>query len=168
MDLSIGKSRWLRVSTLVAGMAVLLSACGGSSSTGQTITNGGTLIWALDADAQSLNPFVAGDVPSVRAYGFIFPNLYQADKDLNITPDLADGMPSISSDQKVWTVKLRKNAKWSDGSPITADDVVMTVNMQNNPNLDTDAAFDWGELDNGAKGDPNTLKFTLNNLLSPF
>jgi peptide/nickel transport system substrate-binding protein len=168
MDQSIGKSRWLRVSTLVAGIAVFLSACGGSSTTGTSITNGGTLIWALDADAQSLNPFVAGDVPSVRAYGFLFPNIYQADKNLNITPDLADGMPSISSDRKVWTVKLRKDAKWSDGSPITADDVVMTVNMQNNPNLDTDAAFDWGELDKVEKVDANTVKFTLKDVFAPF
>jgi peptide/nickel transport system substrate-binding protein len=168
MDLSIGKSRWLRVSTLVAGIAVLLSACGTSTSTGESIKNGGTLIWALDADAQSLNPFVAGDVPSVRAYGFLFPNLYQADKDLNITPDLADGMPSISPDQKVWTVKLRKNAKWSDGSAITADDVVMTVNMQNNDKLDTDAAFDWGELDKVEKVDANTVKFTLKDVFAPF
>jgi peptide/nickel transport system substrate-binding protein len=168
MDQSIGKSRWLRVSTLVAGIAVFLSACGGSSTTGTSITNGGTLIWALDADAQSLNPFVAGDVPSVRAYGFLFPNLYQADKNLNVTPDLADGMPSISSDKKVWTVKLRKDAKWSDGSPITADDVVMTVNMQNNPKLDTDAAFDWGELDKVEKVDANTVKFTLKDVFAPF
>jgi len=161
MDLSSGKLRWLRVSTLVAGVAVLVSACGTSqNATGDNIKNGGTLIWALDADAQSLNPFVAGDVPSVRAYGFLFPNLYQADKNLNVIPDLADGMPSISADKKVWTVKLRKDAKWSDGSPITADDVVMTVNMQNNPNLDTDAAFDWGELDNVAKVEADWFRRT--------
>src|SRR5438034_179912 len=169
MDLSSGKVRWLRVATLVAGVAVLVSACGTSSTgTGENIKNGGTLIWALDADAQSLNPFVAGDVPSVRAYGFLFPNIYQADKNVNIQPDLADGMPSISSDKKVWTVKLRKDAKWSDGSPITADDVVMTVNMQNNPNLDTDAAFDWGELDKVEAVDKNTVKFTLKDVFAPF
>jgi peptide/nickel transport system substrate-binding protein len=169
MDLAIGKSRWLRVSTLLAVVAVLVSACGTSqNATGDNIKNGGTLIWALDADAQSLNPFVAGDVPSVRAYGFLFPNLYQADKNLNIQPDLADGFPSISSDKKVWTVKLRKDAKWSDGSPITADDVVMTVNMQNNPALDTDAAFDWGELDKVEKVDANTVKFTLKDVFAPF
>src|SRR6266702_4014500 len=169
MDLSSGKLRWLRVATLVAGVAVLVSACGTSSTgTGENIKNGGTLIWALDADAQSLNPFVAGDVPSVRAYGFLFPNIYQADKNLNIQPDLADGMPSISSDKKVWTVKLRKAAKWSDGSPITADDVVMTVNMQNNPNLDTDAAFDWGELDKVEAVDANTVMFTLKDVFAPF
>jgi peptide/nickel transport system substrate-binding protein len=77
-------------------------------------------------------------------------------------------MPSISADKKVWTVKLRKDAKWSDGSPITADDVVMTVNMQNNTNLDTDAAFDWGELDSVAKVDATTVKFTLKDVFAPF
>src|SRR5439155_329005 len=52
MDLAIGKSRWLRVSTLLAAVAVLVSACGTSSTgTGENIKNGGTLIWALDADA---------------------------------------------------------------------------------------------------------------------
>ena len=168
MDQSIGKSRWLRVSTLVAGIAVFLSACGGSSTTTSSITNGGTLTWALDADAQSLNPFVAGDVPSVRAIGLLFPSLYAADKNLNVVPDLADGMPSISTDSKTWTVKLRKDAKWSDGTPITADDVVMTVNLQNNPKLDTDAAFDWGELDSVTKVDANTVKFVLKDVFAPF
>jgi peptide/nickel transport system substrate-binding protein len=158
----------MRVSMAVAAIAVLVSACGNSTTTGETVKNGGTLVWALDADAQSLNPFIAGDVPSVRAYGPLFPNLYQADKDLNITPDLADGMPSISTDLKVWTVKLRKNAKWSDGTPITADDVVMTVNLQNNDKLDTDASFDWGKLDNVAKVDANTVKFTLTEPFAPF
>jgi peptide/nickel transport system substrate-binding protein len=153
---------------LSAAIAVLVSACGTTTPTTATITNGGTLTWALDADAQSLNPFVAGDVPSVRAYSFIFPNLYQADANLNVTPDLADGMPTVSSDSKTWTVKLRKNAKWTDGTPITADDVIMTVNMQNNQNLDTDAAFDWGELDNVAKVDTYTVKFTLKDAFAPF
>src|SRR6202171_6796645 len=168
MDQSIGKSRWLRVSTLVAGIAVFLSACGGSSTTTSSITNGGTLTWALDADAQSLNPFVAGAVPSVRAMGLLLPSLYESDKNLNVVPDLADGMPSISTDSKTWTVKLRKDAKWSDGTPITADDVIMTVNMQNNPKLDTDAAFDWGELDSVSKVDANTVKFVLKDVFAPF
>src|SRR5258708_20498615 len=125
MDLSFGKLRGMRVSMAVAAIEVLVSACGNSTTTGETAKNGGTLIWALDADAQSLNPFVAGDVPSVRAYGFLFPNLYQADKDLNIIPDLADGMPSISSDLKDWPVTPRKNATWSNAPPPTPRTVSM-------------------------------------------
>src|SRR5437868_7698969 len=139
MDLSIGKSRWLRVSTVVASIAVLVSACGTgpSGNSGGTPKNGGTLIWALDADASSLNPFVENDLPSARVIKFLFPNLYSADKNLGIVPSLADGMPSVSSDGKVWTVKIKKNAKWSDGSPITADDLISTEKIQADPNLDT-------------------------------
>ena len=168
MDLSIGKSRWLRVSTLLAAVAVLAAACGnaGTSTTG-TPKNGGTLIWALDADAQSLNPLVAGDVPSFRALSPMLVNLYQPDKNLNVIPDLADGMPTISSDHKVWTVKI-KSAKWSDGSPITADDVVSTVKLQADPNLDTDLGYDWGKLDKVEKVDDKTIKFTLTEPFAPF
>ena len=169
MDHSVGKRRWLRLSTVLAATAVFVAACGTTSTGGgENAKNGGTLIWALDADAQSLNPFVAGDVPSVRAYGFLFPGLYQADKNLNVIPDLADGMPSINSDGTVWTVKLKQNAKWSDGSDITADDVVSTVNIQNDPNLDTDAAFDWSQMKSVEAVDKHTVKFTLNQPFAPF
>src|SRR5216684_4054550 len=125
MDLSIGKSRWLRVSTLVAGVAVLVSACGTSTTTSDQPKSGGTMTFRLDADAASLNPFEAGaDVSSARAAEWLWPNLYDADKNLNIVPGLADGMPTVSADSLTWTVKLKKTAKWSDGSAITADDVV--------------------------------------------
>src|SRR5262249_12802201 len=127
-EVRMGSSqRWK--SALLAAVGVLaISACGGESS-GSSIKEGGTLIYALDADAQTLNPFEVGDVSSARAISPLFPNLYQADKNLNIVPDLADGMPSVSSDLKTWTVKLRTNAKWSDGTPITANDVVSTVHI---------------------------------------
>lgn len=98
----------------------------------------------------------------------MFPNLYSADKNVNVVPDLADGMPQVSSDGKVWTVKLKSGAKWTDGSAITADNVVTTVNLQNNPNLDTDAGFDWSVLDKVEKVDALTVKFTLKNPFAPF
>jgi peptide/nickel transport system substrate-binding protein len=170
MDLSIGKSRWLRISTLVAGIAVLVSACGTSTSTSDQPKNGGTLTFRLDADAQSMNPFegASSDVSTARAIEWMWPNLYDADKNLNIVPGLADGMPTVSSDSLTYTVKLKKNAKWSDGSPITADDVVMTVKMQADPNLDTDSSFDWGELKSVEKVDQYTVKFVTNDPFAPF
>src|ERR1700736_1760563 len=167
MDLSIGKLKWLRVSTLAAAIAIVVAACGNSAPATSTITNGGTLTWALDADAQSLNPVVAGDVPSFRALSPMLINLYQPDKNLNVVPDLADGMPTISSDHLIWTVKL-KSAKWSDGSAITADDVVATVKQQADPNLDTDLGYDWGKLKTVEKVDDKTVKFTLTEPFAPF
>jgi len=168
MDLSIGKSRWLRVSTVFAAIAVLAAACGNATtSTSETPKNGGTLTWALDADASSLNPLVAGDVPSFRALSPMLINLYQPDKNLNVIPDLADGLPAVSSDHLIWTVKLR-SAKWSDGSAITADDVVATVKQQADPNLDTDLGYDWGKLKTVEKVDDKTVKFTLTEPFAPF
>src|SRR4029077_12349313 len=149
----------------------VVAACGGGGTT-SNIKEGGTLTYALDADAQTLNPFEVGDVSSARAIQFMFPNLYQADKNLNIVPDLADGMPTVSSDLKTWTVKIRKDAKWSDGSAITSADVVKTVQIQANPNLDTDASFDWSPLTDPVTGvtakDANTVVFTLTTTFAPF
>ena len=130
--------------------ALGLAACGNSTSTSGPV-NGGTLVYALDADAQTLNPFEIGDVSSARATQFMFPDLYQADKNLNIVPDLADGMPTISSDHLTWTVKIRPGAKWSDGTPITADDVVKSSQIQADPTLDTDQSFDWSPVADAKK-----------------
>jgi len=150
----------------------MVAAACSSGTTSNTPVNGGTLIYALDADAQTLNPLEIGDVSSARASQFFFPNLYQADKNLNIVPDLADGMPAVSADGLTYTVKLRQNAKWSDGTPITADDVVATVHQQANANLDTDASFDWSPLTDPVKGvvkvDTYTVKFTLTAKFAPF
>ena len=169
MDLAIGKSRWLRVSTLIAGVAVLVSACGTSSTgTSDQAKNGGTLIWALDSDADTLNPFVASTLPDFTALSFIFPNLYSADKNLNVIPDLADGMPSVSSDGTVWTVKIKKNGKWSDGTPITADDLIATQKLQAAPTLDTDYTYDWSKLKTIEKVDTYTVKYTLTEPFAPF
>lgn len=161
-----------RAIALATAVLSVLAACGGSSSTSTGAVNGGTLIYALDADAQTLNPFEAATVPDVRAYQFFFPNLYQADKNLNIVPDLAAGPPTVSADSLTYTVKIRQDAKWSDGTPITADDVVSTAHIQANPNLDTDASFDWSPLTDPVTGvqkvDTYTIKYTLSAPFAPF
>ena len=148
-----------------------IAACGGGG-TSSTIKEGGTLIYALDSDAASLNPLELPDVPSVRAIQFMFPNLYQADKNLAIVPDLAAGMPTVSADLKTWTVKLRTDAKWSDGTPITSADVVKTVQIQANSKLDTDASYDWSLLTDPVTGvtapDASTVVYTLTQPFAPF
>src|SRR3989454_397302 len=168
MDVAVGKSKWLRVSTLAASIAMLVSACGTSAPATSEVKNGGTLIFALDSDATTLNPFVMSTVPEFRALSFMYPNLYAADKNLNVIPDLADGMPSVSSDGTVWTVKLKKTGKWSDGTPMTADDVLATQKLQADPTLDTDYSYDWSPLKTIEKVDTYTVRYTLNAPFAPF
>jgi peptide/nickel transport system substrate-binding protein len=136
---------------------------------GQTLPrNGGTLNVAIGADPVTLNRFLAADAASLRASAPLFPNLYQANSDLSVAPDLAESMPALSADRKQWTVKLRRNARWSDGRAILADDVIATVAIQRNPGLVTDVVFDWTMLDQVAKVDDHTVRFTLTEPFAPF
>src|SRR5256712_316890 len=168
MDGSLGKSNRWRVPMVAATIAILVAACGNTAPSSETPKNGGTLIWALDSDATTLNPFVASTLPEFRVISFLFPNLCAADKYLNGVPGLAAGMPWVSNDGLVWTVKLKKNAKWSDGTPITADDVLATQKIQADPKLDTDYSYDWSKLSSIEKVDANTVKYTLSEKFAPF
>src|SRR5258708_28970342 len=103
--------------------------------------NGGTLNIAISSDPSSLNRLLAADPSALRASAPLFPLLYQANPDMTISPDLASAMPIVSADGKAWTVKLRHNARWSDGQPITADDLLTTVAIERNPALLTDVDF---------------------------
>lgn len=145
--------------TLALAAAVLAGACSGYHPTA-SVRRGGDLVVALGQDAQSLNPLVAGDVWSVRAYTPLFPQLYEAEADLSIQPSLAAAPPEISADGLVWTVRLRP-ALWSDGRPITAGDVVYTVQTEMDPALDTHAVFDWSPLKSIELVDDRTVRFLL-------
>jgi len=163
-------TRFRAIALACVGLFVI-AACGGGGTT-STVKEGGTLVFALDADAQTLNPFEISDASSARAYAPMGVGLYQLDKNLAIIPDLATGPPAVSADLKTWTVQMRTDAKWSDGTPITSADVVATDQMQANPKLDTDASFDWSPLTDPVTGitapDAHTVVWTLKNPFAPF
>jgi peptide/nickel transport system substrate-binding protein len=160
-------SRTIRkLMTLALAAAVLAAACTGYHPA-PTARRGGELVVALGQDAQSLNPLVAGDVWSVRAYTPLFPQLYEAGADLTVRPSLAAALPRISGDGLTWTVALR-TARWSDGRPITADDVVYTVQSETDPSLDTRAVFDWSPLKSVERVDDSTVRFHLSRADSAF
>ncbi len=131
-------------------------------------SNGGTLNVAIGADPATMNRFLAADSASLRASAPLFPNLYQANPDLSVSPDLAESMPILSTNRKQWTVKLRRNARWSDGRTIVADDVLATIAIQRNPALVTDVVFDWTMLETVEKLDNRTVRFTLTQAYAPF
>ena len=141
-------------------IALPLAACS-TTRTGPVMRQGGTLYVAIDSDPVSLNPLVAGDPASIRAYTPLFPLLYSANTDLSPGPDLATTLPTVTASGSVLTVPLRTDAKWSDGTAITADDVVYTVTTEMSPDLDTQATFNWAPLQSVVKVDAHTVKFTL-------
>ena len=94
------------------------------------------LRWALEGinEPSTLDPAKAGDAPVVFATGLLFRGLVQLDAQLRVIPDGAESW-TVSEDTKTYTFKLRPDLKFSDGSPVTADDVVFSISRSLDPKV---------------------------------
>jgi len=98
---------------------------------------GGRLVVALFGDPKTFNPITANEQSSEEIYRHLFAGLLGFDwTSQQVTPELAESWTNMP-DGRTWTFKLRKNLSWSDGEPLTADDVVFTWNdVIYNPGID--------------------------------
>ena len=100
----------------------------GSSSTGDGGTAGGHLILGTLSNIDTLNPFRTFQQNSYATFEYIYPQLVQMDlKTLDFIPEFASSWEQ-SSDGLTWTFHTTPDATWSDGEPLTADDVAFTFN----------------------------------------
>ncbi|WP_457623779.1 ABC transporter substrate-binding protein [Persephonella sp.] len=101
---------------------------------------GGTLKRALSGDAKTFNPVLAQETSSTAVIGLLFNGLTKTNlKTLLPEPDLAERW-EVDKSGTVWRFYLRKNARWFDGKPVTADDVVFTYNeIYYNPDIPSSA-----------------------------
>ncbi|MDZ4744089.1 MAG: ABC transporter substrate-binding protein [Verrucomicrobiota bacterium] len=89
---------------------------------------GGVYLSATFGDPKTFNPVMAEESSSTDIIGFVFKGLTEYNsKTQQAEPSLAKSW-EVAADQKTWTFHLRKGIKWSDGTPLTADDVVFTFN----------------------------------------
>lgn len=82
--------------------------------------------------------------------------LLKRDADLNIVPDLAKTW-ELSADRMVWTVTIRDDVKFSDGSPLTAKDVAFTFTE----GLKAGGKIDLTPLKKAEAVNDTTIKLTL-------
>ena len=80
-------------------------------------------------DIDSMNPLVGVTVPAYEAWNIQYAHAHRQGgrRTSRPIPGLAESWKG-SDDGKTWTYKLRPNLKWSDGQPLTAEDVAFTIN----------------------------------------
>ena len=98
------------------------------------------IIYALNGEPQTLDPTM-----NVYARGSLvllnmFSGLYKIDPDNSVVPALAEGY-TLDDTGTVYTFKLREGLKWSDGSPLTAEDFVYSWKKILNPDTASQAAY---------------------------
>jgi peptide/nickel transport system substrate-binding protein len=90
--------------------------------------NGDWLILHSLSDPEQLNPLTSSDAVSSEVLGFVFEALLTRDpRTLEILPYIAEARPEISPDKLVYTFKIRKDARFQDGRPVTGEDVLFSV-----------------------------------------
>ncbi len=91
-----------------------------------------TLVRNNGAEVQSLDPHKIEGVPESNVNRDLFEGLLVTDVEGHPAPGVAEKWEN--KDFKVWTFHLRKDAKWSDGTPVTAEDFVYSWQRLANPN----------------------------------
>ncbi len=135
----------------------------------------------LRADVPDMNPTTTSDVASADILRMTTAGLYKLDENDQPVPDLAE-KTTVSEDGLTYTFKLRKDAKWNNGDPVTAHDFVYawTIAMKketasvygfilynNIKNGDKFFAGECKEEDLGCKAlDDYTLEVTFNTPLA--
>ena len=132
---------------------------------------GGRFIVASYGDPKTFNPITANEQSSEEIYRHLFASLLGFDwPSQQVTPGLADSWTN-SPDGKTWTFKLRKNLRWSDGQPLTADDVIFTWGVIYNPDIDNvmrDAFIIEGKKFTITKVDDLTIQVVTPDIYAPF
>ena len=81
-----------------------------------------SMSWGTSGDVDTMDVHIAGTVASWAMYQMVYETLLTTDKDLNLRPGLAESWKQNSPTS--YTLSLRRDAKWSNGRPLVATDVV--------------------------------------------
>ncbi|TMI92707.1 MAG: ABC transporter substrate-binding protein [Bacillati bacterium ANGP1] len=132
---------------------------------------GGTFLDAQVADPRTFNPILAQETSSTGAIGGLFDGLVEDNGETTETePALAESWRT-SPDGRTWTFKLRQGLQWSDGAPVTADDVAFTFQVIYDgkiPNSLQDVLTVAGKPIEVTKVDGLTIRFRTAEPFGPF
>jgi peptide/nickel transport system substrate-binding protein len=124
---------------------------------------GGTYSEATFGKVNSMNPLYATTSSEKTLSRLLFSSLFAVDASGHINTDLARDIKTEDSG-KTWIVTLKDTVKWSDGQPVTPDDVIYTFEVIQNARSKTNYSANFNNV-TLEKTDQNALKF---NLPSPF
>jgi peptide/nickel transport system substrate-binding protein len=99
----------------------------GSLPAANSVKDGGTLVVALSAEPDLLDPTLARSLYSRYVFSTMCEKLYDVDKNAQLFPQLATDLPQTSSDGKTVTIKLRQGVRFADGTDFNSEAVKTTL-----------------------------------------
>ena len=171
-------TRAIRALSVLATATIALTACGGggpdsdNSASGATAPDqserctadhvGGTITMGEYAMLPSFAPGqgqhgVRGGSESAAVYDRLMRWNPEAEE---FQPKLAESLES-NDDNTVWTLKLREGVNFSNGDPVTAEDVAFTIGLHQDPATRSVVMTDAMQVEEAVAVDEQTVEFTL-------
>ena len=163
----MSRSRCLVGALLAAAAVVLVVLAAASAQPRVRGRYGGTLYVGLAAgQPDTLDPTTARTLGASTVFSAICRGLYRIDKDLQVVPDLATALPTISKDKLTYTIPLRKGVVFNDGTPFDAQAVV--TSYQRHMTLPTSSVASLlSYVDSVTGSGSSTVVFHLKSRYSP-
>lgn len=130
----LGKKKALLLGVSLVLGAVLIGGCGGGNKSGGS-GKGNNLYIGLSNAPDSFNPLFGPGTAGVWTLRYMYDTLLVQPEANVFKGGLADSIDT--TDNQNYTIKLNPKAVWSDGKPVTADDVIFTLNTIANPKVET-------------------------------
>jgi peptide/nickel transport system substrate-binding protein len=127
---------------------------------------GGIFSEGLVGKFSNANPLYATGAANASVSRLVFSGLFKYDTNNKLVGDLAKDY-KLNDTQTRYTVHLRPGITWHDGHPFTADDVVFTYQMIQNPEAQSALYSSWQGI-KVTKSGAYTVNFDLPNPLSSF
>lgn len=103
---------------------------------------GGTMKEGIVGEPRHINPLLSQSDADRDLVKLIYSGLFKYNKDGKLVPDLAKSYET-SPDELNYTVYLKESGLWHDGAPVTADDVIFTVQAAQNPDYGSLQRINW-------------------------
>jgi peptide/nickel transport system substrate-binding protein len=134
---------------------------------------GGQVIVGLSQEPTIFNPLKSTLEVDRGAQFAMFDSLWRINEKSELVPNLATELPTvenggISEDGLTYTFKLRDDAKWHDGEPLTAADVVFSHNLIVNPDFVAGTKIGHDKVAEISAPDDTTVTMTLSEPYAPF
>lgn len=142
-----------------------------SASPANQPKDGGTLTISTFSDIVSVNPIFINDTSSGDIDALVFAKLYDLNRQNELTVEpwsIAAELPKVSSDNLTYSIKLKNTVKWSDGQPLTAEDVKFTYDTIRNEKVGAPGISQFDKIESITVVDDYSLDIKLKQVYAPF
>jgi len=124
------RSAWIRAAGLGLASLLVAASCGQGSDqpTSQSLALDQTMRFAIAQDVGTLDPAETYASADLQVAQNLYDGLLRYDDALNVVPDLAAALPTVSADQLTYTFRLRPGTTFSNGDRLTSRDVLYSWN----------------------------------------